>query len=501
MPSLRRHLLLGAALVITAVFAGLGCVLYVAVRAWLIAELDRGLLAEAEALKAATEVHGQHVRIDYDGEPPAQFARGSHAQFFELWADGRPADRSRSLGGQDLPALTGGAAAPTFAFGLLPGGKRGRLITMRYEIPRGSEEDGGKTAAPPRRRSLALVVASDTSELSAALAQLRWLLLAACGAALATGLGLLAWTIRRALRPVNRIADRIERVGRANLADRLEVTGVPRELLPIVQRLNEMLARIEAAFDRERAFTADVAHELRTPLAGLETTLEVCSTRPRQPQEYQQVVHRCLKVARNMHAMVDSLLTLARADAGTLAVSKQPFCLDALLEECWQPFANKADSRRLRVTRTVELDGPIRADRDKLRQVLLNLFDNAVSYCDEAGKLAIVAVAEGQNVCVTVSNTGSLLSQEQANRAADRFWRGDTARAETGVHCGLGLAIVSELVALMGGQMRIQSAHGQEFRVCLTLPIGPTGDHPGSMPSRRSCSAVATAATSPGGNE
>lgn len=469
MPSLRRHLLLGAALAITAVFAVLACVLYFAVRAWLIAELDRGLRAEAEALRAATEAHHGNVRIDYDGDQPAQFARGPHAQFFELWVNGRPTDRSRSLAGRDLPFPSGGAA-PECRFGLLPDGVGGRLVSSTFELRREGEDGEPQMQGPTPPLSLTLVVASDTSQLSSSLAQLRWLLIAACGAALLIGLGLLAWTIRRALRPVDNIADRIERVGRANLSDRLHVAGVPRELLPIVQRLNDMLARLESAFERERAFTADVAHELRTPLAGLETALEVCSTRPRQPQEYQQVVRRCLGVARQMHGMVDSLLTLARADAGALTVSRQSICLETLLEECWLPYADRAAQRRLRVMRSVRLDDPICADREKLRQVLHNLLNNAVNYCDEGGEVAIEADARGQSVYLSVSNSGSRLSQQDADHAMDRFWRGDAARSETGVHCGLGLAISRELIVAMGGQIQVDSSAGGLFRVHLALP-------------------------------
>lgn len=462
---------MGAAAAITAVFAVLAGMLYLSVRTWLIAEFDRALLTQAESLKAAIEYHHGTVRIDFDGEQPAQFVGGPHAQYFELWDAGRPVNRSPSLAGRDLPRPALRADSSEYHFELLPDGKQGREIAAAFELRREPEDRDGFSSAAPLHASLTLVVARDTSQLSSELSSLGWLLAASCGAALLIGLALLAWIIRRGLRPLDAIASRIERVGRASLSDRLEHAGVPHELLPIVDRLNDMLARLESAFSRERAFTADVAHELRTPLAGLETSLEVCASRTRQPHEYQKVLDRCLGVARQMHAMVDSLLMLARADAGTLAVSRKLFSLDELLAESWAALDDRAVQRRLRVERTGCVDEPIHSDREKLRQVLYNVFDNAVSYADEGGTVCIGLARLPEAITLTVSNSGSRLSQDQAQRAFERFWRGDAARSDAGTHCGLGLAISRELLKVIGGTIDVTSAEGGEFRVQILLPL------------------------------
>lgn len=482
MPSLRRHLLLGAAAAITGVFAVLAGILYLSVRTWLIAGFDRALLAQAESLKAATEFHHGSVRIDFDGPQPASFLAGPHPEYFELWLNGRPVDRSNSLGGRDLPLPALHPNSTQYHFNTLPGGSDGREIATAFELHPELEDRDEHSHPQPLHAPLILVVAQDTLELTSELAFLRWLLAATCGAALLIGLALLAWIIRRGMRPVDAIAARIEAVGRASLSDRLEARGVPRELLPIIDRLNDMLARLESAFTRERAFTADVAHELRTPLAGLETSLEVCSSRVRKPQEYQKVLGRCLGVVRQMHAMVDSLLTLARADAGTLAVARKSFSLDELLDESWAAFAGRAGQRNLRITRIGNLDGLIDSDREKLRQVLHNVFDNAVSYADEGGTIAIELIELPESVSLEVANSGSRLSNDQAQHAFERFWRGDAARSNTGAHCGLGLAISRELLQVVGGSIEVSSADGGEFRVHILLP---RSDQP-MQPARRS---------------
>jgi signal transduction histidine kinase len=247
----------------------------------------------------------------------------------------------------------------------------------------------------------------------------------------------------------------------------------------VVDRINQMLSRLETAFARERAFTADVAHELRTPLAGLQTSLEVCSSLPREPREYQRVLGQCHRVTRQMQAMVDSLLVLARADAGNLLVKRTAFQLTTLIDEAWQPFTGRAEASGLKVDRADDFDARVYSDRDKLRQALSNLFDNAVSYADEGGSVTISCDrGEAGSIALRVSNTGSKLSQEQADRACDRFWRGDAARTDTGTHCGLGLAITRELIAVLGGTLRVESTHDGRFIVDLILPNESNGHAP-----------------------
>jgi len=467
MHSVRRRLLLGAAVSVAAVLAALGVVLFASVRAWLVAEFDRGLLAQAQALAAATEVDHEGLKADFEGGQPAEFLGGREAQYFELWAGDKPAVRSASLGRHDLPFVPAGPRRPAYRSVTLPDGRPGRQISLSVRPHLDDKEGPVQGAVPPA--DVTLLVARDTAHLAAALARLSWLLGGACGSAVLACLGLMAWAVGHGLRPVSAIAARIERVGRRDLTDRLLSAGVPRELLPIVQRLNEMLERVESAFARERAFSADVAHELRTPLAGLEAALEVCSSRPRQPQEYHRTLGQCLTTVRQMHAMVDNLLVLARAEAGGLAVSRNTFSLPELIDESWRPFGERAAARGLRVTRT-DTAGPITTDRDKLRIVLHNLFDNATSYADPGGQVRIELARRNGTINLTVANTGTRLSAEQAKSVFDRFWRGDASRTDTGAHCGLGLSISKELIEKLGGAIAVDSTEAGEFVARVTLP-------------------------------
>jgi two-component system, OmpR family, heavy metal sensor histidine kinase CusS len=282
----------------------------------------------------------------------------------------------------------------------------------------------------------------------------------------------LFWIVGRAVRPVERIARDIDHLRESDLSTRLRSDDVPLELQPVVEKLNGLLARLESAFSREKAFTADVAHELRTPLTALLTTFEVCRSRPREEADYMSAIDKCRSVARQMQAMVETLLMLARAEAGQLSLKLQSVDAADLLDDCWALFSPGAESRRLNIQ--WQTAGPILIENDpeKLRIIFQNLFDNAVSYADEAGTLRVSANIIAGEFRLEVANTGSRVGPEQMSHLFERFWRGDQARANVGIHCGLGLSLCQRLTRLLRGNIEIQTTERGWFTVRITLPTG-----------------------------
>jgi two-component system, OmpR family, heavy metal sensor histidine kinase CusS len=248
------------------------------------------------------------------------------------------------------------------------------------------------------------------------------------------------------------------------------LTNAPAELMPVIHRLNDLLRRLEDAFSREKAFTADVAHELRTPLAGLRATLEVSLSQSREPEKHREAIRDSLQVAHQMQDMVDNLLWLARTEAGQLRVDRGPVDLGDLLNECWKTLADRAQTRGLCVDWDVHSPCALSTDRDKLRQAVHNLLDNAVTHADSGGRVRIEAGREPDRIRCRITNTGSRISPEDAERVFDRFWRGDQARTDTGVHCGLGLSLSRRIVTLLGGRISVTSAVGGEFSVTMVFP-------------------------------
>jgi two-component system, OmpR family, heavy metal sensor histidine kinase CusS len=457
--SLRLRLLIGTSVAMAVVLTLLGLAIYFSMWRSLLWEFDGGLLTQAKALGGMVEQHGQRLKFEFDAQQMPEFNSGRRAEYFEIRFDGgKVLVRSNSLGNGDL------AAGISTRDVILPDGRRGRSLSIRFSarVDHDDDEEGDGAAA----QSLELTVARDTADLDQTLLRLRWLLVGLCAGAIVVSGAALIFVVGRAVRPVNRLAAEIGALRETDLGRRLDLPDVPAELAPVVQRLNGLLGRLENAFGRERAFTADVAHELRTPLAGLTTTLEVCRSRPRDNPAYEAAIDKCRKMIDRMQAMVESLLLLARADGGQLAAVQRRVDLSLLLSECWAVCQVRAEQRGVVVGWEVPSGCIVESDADKLRIVFQNLLDNAVSYVDDGGTIRVVVDAEA----VEISNSGSGVGSEELPHLFERFWRGDQARTDTGVHCGLGLSLCRRLMELLGGQISVNAVRGGSFVVRCAVP-------------------------------
>jgi signal transduction histidine kinase len=475
MRSLRARLMrrTTAAVVVTMTVAA--AAVYVWMRASLLAELDAALLFEARSLAAHVEQADGQVQIEPEIAELSDYADAARSHFYEMrTTDSSAVRRSPSLGNFDLPLPALPPIEPEYRSLLLPGGTAGRSVAISFE-PRVDEDDerAAREGAVPR---VTLAVARSTRALDATLTRLGGLLLVVTLAATAVCVVLTSGVIRRALRPLGSLASSIEQVGIANLAERINIPDCPVELEPVVACLNQLLARLDAAMTREKSFTADVAHELRTPLAGLETTLEVCAARPRDTAGYQTAVATCLGITRGLHALVDNLLQLARADARQFTLKPEPVEMAALIQDCWLPFEGRAAERSLRAEWKLNGATSVPVDREAARQVLTNLFDNAVTYANMGGQVRTSVVAEADRVAITIANSGCLLDARDATRVFDRFWRGDASRTGAGHHCGLGLSLCRQLVELHQGTITAEIRDGW-FYVRVMLPLSGMISH------------------------
>ena len=201
-----------------------------------------------------------------------------------------------------------------------------------------------------------------------------------------------------------------------------------------------LMARVQAGMARERQFTADVSHELRTPLAGLRTLLEVSARSPR-PED----AAAALAIVIQMCTLVENLLMLARLDAGQIQVARERVGLRALVDDCWKPYAAAASTRGLSFRNELPDDASATTDREKLRIILGNLLSNAAEYTEPGGWIAISAPP---GALVEVADSGPAIAD--TDRIFDRMWRGDAARAATGIHCGIGLSLARSLAGVLG---------------------------------------------------
>ncbi len=308
----------------------------------------------------------------------------------------------------------------------------------------------------------------------AGLRKFAWQLAGAASLALAVGL-IGGWVVSsRILRPVAAIGATASRISATNLSGRINPDAVDRELVELAHVLNAMFERLEAAFDRQARFTADASHELRTPLAIIRSHAELALARPREAEDYRETIETCLKASKRMAALVDGLLTLARADAGKLELRHEPVDLSHLVEETVDLFRPLAERKKLRLA--ADLDPAIvTGDPLRLQQVVTNLLSNAVQYNRPGGVIRVALTTAGAATMLAVTDTGCGIPEEDRPFLFERFYRVDKARSRAAGGNGLGLAICKSIVEAHRGAIDFDSKvdTGSTFRVRLPLSEEP----------------------------
>jgi len=468
--SLRNHLLTGIIGGLVLLLAVFSLLVYVLIYNALIKRFDTSLLSMARILAASVEIDNDEIELEFELQQMQEFQDTDHPTYYQLWrADGTVVVKSALLGEDNLflPA----SRLDELVFGQSRGrnNQPQRSVGLRF-IPRVSDSDSKDYKEPTSEQTLALVVVRDAGDLYSQLMFLKLVLLSASIAVITLSFLVAAFIVRRGLAPLNAIAAEISAIKEDDLTARINTNSIPTEIVPIGNRLNELLSRLEEAFERERRFTADVAHELRTPLAGLRSTIEVTLMRARDRHEYQAVISDCLAIVENMQKMVINLLTLARLETHQVAFRREQINLAKLASSCWRPFSKTALERKVTFENNIPNGTILFSDSDNLAIVISNLFDNAVEYTNETGRIWATAKKSEACVEITIANTGCTLTNEQVSQVFDSFWRADSSRSHTDVHSGLGLAIVQRVVRALGGAASVKVQKGGIFAVRLVLP-------------------------------
>ena len=295
--------------------------------------------------------------------------------------------------------------------------------------------------------------------------------------AVLVALGIVASTVigaavaRRGLRPLTEMTQAATRIDPSHLNERIGPSRWPPELRPLASAFDAMLERLEDSFTRLSQFSADLAHELRTPIANIRGEAEVALTRPRETGEYRAVVESTVAECERLSRIVDSLLFLARADAAERKVEPTLFDGRVAIEKIANYYRTLAEERR--ITILCAGDGEIRAEPLLFNRALSNLLDNSLRFTPDGGSIAMAIAADhGKGMEVSVSDTGSGISAEHLPRVFDRLYRADPSRSSRG-GAGLGLALVESIVHLHGGSAAIASEPGKGTKVTLFFPHEP----------------------------
>ncbi len=442
MRSIRRDLGLrigGAALML--LFVG-GFGLYFSLRKALATQFDHILATKAQALVTASEIDRGEFEIDLDVQAFAGFGSNSPGDYFEVFApDGTTVERSPSLGADGLTWPEGfDDSDEGFADLILPGGSPGRAYWTSFTPSIDSEEEEGEE--PAVAPTLRLLVASDDSGHHRTLRTVALFIGLFGGGSVLAILAILQAVVKAGLMPLDRLSADVQRIDVRHLANRLPLENLPAELRGVAAKLNELLERLETSFAREKRFTSDAAHELRTPLAELRAMTELVTRWPEEftPEHGQEMLAALVE----LEDLLDKLSLLAKADSEALP-SVEAVDLEASLRECLDRLRVEAAHRRLRVTLSVE-NGPFLTDPALWRAIVGNLVGNAVAYAPEGGEVRVSASPR----FFFVENGAPDLDPADVGRLFERFWRKSAARSEKG-HSGLGLSVARAGIEFLGG--------------------------------------------------
>jgi heavy metal sensor kinase len=459
---LRVRLTLWYGTALAAILVVFGGVLYAMLAHGLRDQVDRSLDEAASVAVRALEQHRVGPFLPFEDlavEFPELAVLDKSFQIFS--PAGKVTIQSPNLGRLDIPlsrtaleaALSGRA---TFESARFLDGSSFRLLSVPIIL------DGALVNI--------IQVGTSLRSVEEMLHRLLLVLLVSLPAALVVALGGGWFLAGRALRPVEAITQAARRIAAGDLTQRLTVAHSPDEIGRLAATFNNMIARLEASFRQVRQFSADASHELRTPLTVMKGETELALRRARPAEDYKLVMESTLEEIDRMAQIVDELLFLSRADLGEVRIESQPVRLDALVEDIQRQAVVLGQEQEIQVMVGSVALVQVQGDELRLRELLLNLVDNAVKYSRPGGKVEIALARDAGMARLSVTDQGIGISVEAQTRIFDRFYRTDDARAHAKKGTGLGLSICKWIVEAHHGRIEVQSKAGEGSRFTVILP-------------------------------
>jgi len=283
---------------------------------------------------------------------------------------------------------------------------------------------------------------------------------------------------RKSLRPIDKITETTKRITATNLSERLPLQESDDDLDRLATTINQMMERLEESFQKLSRFTADAAHELRTPLAALKGETEVLLSRKRSSEEYQEALTNNLERLDFLTKLVNDLLILSQADEGKASLKIENLNFSELLKQLYEAFNIVAMQKKIDFTFFTPEEVLINGDRIKLKQLFSNLIDNAIKYTPDGGNISLIIQPEKDQVAVIIKDTGIGIPSDDLLHIFDRFYRVDTSRSRISGGVGLGLSICHWIVKAHHGTIDVKSQLHQGATFTVTLPTKPTGISP-----------------------
>jgi heavy metal sensor kinase len=437
-------------------------------------QLRLSLFAQLDASLKLTESYARN-HLDQQQTPPVFNARTKNLSRY--MHQGNYSARLIRLDGTvwhglgDYPAIPAWVPKTAGYYNL----QKGETTWRIYSQPISPSPQGPLTGWLQISHSLAKVQESELNFLRQVLISLPLALVIAGG-----GGWLLA---KQALWPIARITHTAQIIEAGNLAQRIDYQGPADEVGQLATTLDQMLDRIQAAFDRERHFTADVSHELRTPLTVMKGQISVTLQQLRHPQDYENRLYRIEQSVDRLIRLTNDLLYLTRLDQGRLDCPMEPINLTFLLEATVEQTQVLADSKQIDIVTYLAPNLMVLGHPDHLIRLFLNLLDNAIQHTPAGGQVILKAAEQENVVAIILQDTGKGIPPEHLPHVFERFYRVEPARDRVTGGAGLGLAIAHEIAAIHTGALTVESQVGSGtcFNVC--LPKAGSGSQSPSVQS------------------
>jgi len=483
MKSIAKRLFSTQLIATLALAAVVGLFLYLRIRSSLLSQYDDSLRLKAKSLAALMHTGTKGFVTDFVEEAMPEFSRSRVAQYLEvLDGQGHLILRSKSLGNHLLPIVIGPEAS-RFENVQLPNGNPARAIVIRF-VPYPDLDAIDATLPPPKipAPEMILVFARDRDDLDDRLETLLASL--AMGAVvMAVGIVLVTMlTVKAGLKHLRQFAAKVETLDVNSLDTRFNPQTVPAELQPISTRLNELLGRLQEAFTREKRFTSNAAHELRTPIAELRTLAEVALREDTASETGRAYFQDALDIAKQMESLVKGLLTLARNPNHAAIAPTEQVNVSELVTSVWNRLEPRAAAMGLHTTHVAPPELIVTTDSVALTSIVTNLFSNAIEYTPENGQVAWAVEQDGNSVLLKIRNTAGRLTADDIPHMSEPFWRKDSARhAET--HSGLGLTLVKAWASIAGATVAFDLMRDHVLQVTVTMKWA--GPQPASFQHQR----------------
>jgi len=462
--SLRFQLVAWYAALLTGCFVLIGAATYGVLRSSLVGALQETQFRRArqvgqlllDQIRGSGEARvGEEVQARYAPDINGRFVRITRGDGTLLYVSSPPKEQTFAPSELPPPAWPSGAQS---ARQVLLSGGRMMLLTAREVHTPGGARYLIETGAP-------------MDEVQAHLRQWLMFLLVVLPVVAALALGGGAFLVKRALLPVDKIAATAERISSQNLSERLPVAPTGDELERLAVALNHMIQRLDDAFQYSRRFVADASHELRTPLTVLRGELESSIEEPALAPEWRERLGSALEEVERLANIVEGLFAISRLDAGEAAAEWVRLDLARLTAATADQMSLLAEDKNIHVTCAAAEPVWVEGDQARLKQVVVNLLDNAIKYTLEGGAVALTVSANHSKAILEVADNGVGIPAEALPRVFDRFFRVDKARSRELGGAGLGLSIVKSICTAHHGHVEASSTPGQGSRVRVELPL------------------------------